>query len=124
MPEPADAVARAILLQITAPTPTSRELRKRIREACAAEGAPLSVQAIHEWKGLKRGVPAARTRTVARVLGVRPSQVRPGLYSRRPPPRALGDAQCSEKTSAQNDRKTQAITGIWFCRLVRLSVLP
>lgn len=74
--------ARAIVGRILAPGLAGRALRQRLREACAADGMPISAQGLHDWRKLKRGVPARRALIVAKVLKVSRAQVRPDLFAR------------------------------------------
>lgn len=59
-----------------------RELRDAIIEACKKDGAPLKPQALNQWKKLRYGVPPARVQTVARVMKLRPYQIRPDIFPR------------------------------------------
>ena len=60
-----------------------RHLRRAIVEAFQEAGNPLTSQAIHAWKKLKRGVPADRVVIVSRVIGIPPHKIRPDVF---PPP--------------------------------------
>jgi len=60
-------------------------LRTQIVDACAKAGVPLTVQAVNDWKKLKRGVPPSRVTIVSRVLGIPPHEIRPDVF---PPPEA------------------------------------
>ena len=62
-----------------------RALRAQIVDACAKAGVPLTVQAVNDWKKLKRGVPASRVMIVSRVLGIPPHEIRPDVFA---PPEA------------------------------------
>jgi hypothetical protein len=55
-------------------------LRGRLMDAFAREGRPLTRQALHQWRGYIRGVPASRVLTVARVMGLNPYQIRPDVF--------------------------------------------
>jgi hypothetical protein len=52
--------------------------RNLIVEKCIEDGQPLSRQAVLQW--LDKGVPPARVITVARVLGVKPHEIRPDVF--------------------------------------------
>jgi hypothetical protein len=56
----------------------SRRVRREIVAAFKADGSPLRHQALWQW--VKQGaVPPLRVPTVARVLGIPPSSIRPDL---------------------------------------------
>ena len=57
--------------------------RRQIVAACEQAGNPLTSQALHAWKKLKRGVPADRVVIVSRVIGIPPHKIRPDVF---PPP--------------------------------------
>lgn len=57
-------------------------LRRQIIAAFAKAGDPLTVQAINDWKKLKRGVPPGRVKIVSQVMGIPPHKIRPDIYSR------------------------------------------
>jgi uncharacterized protein YpbB len=59
-----------------------RQLRDQIIAACEKEGAPLSRQALRDWKKLRNGVPAKRVQIVSRVTGLKPHTIRPDIFSR------------------------------------------
>jgi hypothetical protein len=56
----------------------SRRVRREIIAACKEDGSPLRHQALWQW--IKQGkIPPVRVPTVARVLGIPPSSIRPDL---------------------------------------------
>lgn len=57
------------------------QLRDAIVAACREEGRPLTTNAIHAWKNLKKGVPADRVMVVSRVLGIPPHKIRPDVFA-------------------------------------------
>lgn len=59
-----------------------RRLRDRILAACERDGAPLTPQALNDWKNLRYGVPAKRVKTVARVTGLKRHVIRPDIFPR------------------------------------------
>ena len=69
-----------IVAMIIADGPQGRDLRRRIRNACARAGDPLTPQAIFAWKESKSGVPPRRVDVVAKILRMRKSQVRPDIF--------------------------------------------
>jgi hypothetical protein len=69
-----------IVAQIFDNGPAGRDIRRRLKEACADAGEPLTTQAIFAWKDLKSGIPPRRVDVVARVLNLRKSDIRPDLY--------------------------------------------
>ena len=58
----------------------SADLRRELIELCAADGAPLTQQAISEWKKTKRGVPATRVLIVSKLLKLPPHVIRPDIF--------------------------------------------
>jgi hypothetical protein len=57
------------------------DLRRQVVAACEKAGTPLSHEAVHDWKNLKRGVPASRVLIVSKILGVPPHELRPDIFS-------------------------------------------
>jgi hypothetical protein len=88
----AKQTADPIVRIITGASVEARDLRRRIKEACALAGDPLTTQAIFAWKELKSGVPPRRVEVVAKVLRMRKSQIRPDIF---PPARFRSSASLS-----------------------------
>jgi hypothetical protein len=59
------------------------QLRDAIVAECAESGRPLTPNAIHAWKHLKKGVPPDRVLAVSKVLKIPPHKIRPDIF---PPP--------------------------------------
>jgi len=70
-------------LDVVARICTDRELRLKIMKAAKRAGAPLTEQAVSEWRKLKKGVPPSRASLVARVLKLSLHEVRPDIFPRR-----------------------------------------
>lgn len=60
------------------------KVRFKVRELAAKAGDPLTLQAIHEWKNLRDGVPPKRVAIVAKALKIPKHEVRPDIF---PPPK-------------------------------------
>jgi hypothetical protein len=58
-------------------------LRDAIVAECAEEGRPLTPNAVHAWRNLKKGVPPDRVMAVSKVLQIPPHKIRPDIF---PPP--------------------------------------
>ena len=72
-------VINPIVKQINA----CRKWRDQIVAGCAEAGDPITTQAIHAWKNLRRGVPPDRVVIVSRVTGIPAHEIRPDVF---PPP--------------------------------------
>jgi uncharacterized protein YpbB len=59
-----------------------RQLRREILAECERNGFPLTMQALNEWKKLRKGVPAKRVLAVSRVTGLKPHTIRPDIFPR------------------------------------------
>lgn len=68
--------------KVVAKIQMDRQIKLDILAACERAGAPLTPQALNHWSYLQHGVPVARVRTVAKVLGMSKHAIRPDIFPR------------------------------------------
>ena len=56
------------------------DLRRELIKLCAADGTPLTQQAISEWKKSKSGIPPSRVLIVSKLLKLPPHVIRPDIF--------------------------------------------
>jgi DNA-binding transcriptional regulator YdaS (Cro superfamily) len=78
-------------------------LRQELIARCAAAGAPLTTQAIDQWKKSKSGIPPKRVHIVSRLLGLSPHEIRPDIF----PPPSRSRKRASIKAKRGNNHAQQ-----------------